>query len=139
MEHFVTVNLNTWRMGDILVADPVSILLSFSVQILHDELSSMKRWVSTHVSDHSGFHYRQFLMKALVAELSRATDAPCGPSQDPHHAHWPNGDGLDTPAAEESRAASVPQLFDKELELCTDLIETYPGHETLWCHRRVPV
>uniref|UniRef100_A0A8D0L580 Uncharacterized protein n=1 Tax=Sphenodon punctatus TaxID=8508 RepID=A0A8D0L580_SPHPU len=22
------------------------------------------------------------------------------------------------------------------MELCTDLIDTYPGHETLWCHRR---
>ncbi|XP_048847959.1 protein prenyltransferase alpha subunit repeat-containing protein 1 [Brienomyrus brachyistius] len=105
-----------------------------NLKILHDELSSMKLWVSTHVSDHSGFHYRQFLLKALVAELGQAADASCGPSQDPHHGHWPNGDGA--AAAEESRTASIPELFDKELELCTDLIETYPGHETLWCHRR---
>ncbi|XP_023659021.2 protein prenyltransferase alpha subunit repeat-containing protein 1 [Paramormyrops kingsleyae] len=107
-----------------------------NLKILYDELSSMKLWVSTHVSDHSGFHYRQFLMKALVAELSRAADASCGPSQDLHRSHWPNGDGVGPAAAEESRTASVPELFGKELELCTDLIETYPGHETLWCHRR---
>ncbi|KAL4623155.1 protein prenyltransferase alpha subunit repeat-containing protein 1 [Arapaima gigas] len=102
-----------------------------NLKILHDELSSMKLWVSMHVSDHSGFHYRQFLLKTLVGEMSLTVEiphaTPHAPS-DQHCSHWPNGD---SPVA-----VTVPQLFDQELELCTDLIETYPGHETLWCHRR---
>ncbi|KPP62757.1 hypothetical protein Z043_119038, partial [Scleropages formosus] len=102
-----------------------------NLKILHDELSSMKLWVSMHVSDHSGFHYRQFLLKALVGEITQAVEIPCAALQaatNQHCAHWPNEDGLVT--------ATVPELFDDEMELCTDLIETYPGHETLWCHRR---
>ncbi|MGH0136424.1 UNVERIFIED_CONTAM: hypothetical protein FKN15_061179 [Acipenser sinensis] len=39
-------------------------------------------------------------------------------------------------ASAEIQRTVVPDLFDEELELCTDLIESYPGHETLWCHRQ---
>ncbi|XP_060763000.1 protein prenyltransferase alpha subunit repeat-containing protein 1 isoform X2 [Neoarius graeffei] len=89
-----------------------------SLKILHDELSSTRLWVSMHVSDHSGFHYRQFLLKALLAELGQTQQ--------------PNRGG----SADEPRTNAIPQLFHDEIELCTDLIESYPGHETLWCHRR---
>lgn len=89
-----------------------------NLKILHDELSSTKLWVSMHVSDHSGFHYRQFLLKALLAELGQAQQ--------------PNGGG----SVDEPHTDAIPQLFHDEIELCTDLIESYPGHETLWCHRR---
>ncbi|XP_035235543.1 protein prenyltransferase alpha subunit repeat-containing protein 1 [Anguilla anguilla] len=116
-----------------------------NLKVLHDELSSMKLWVSMHVSDHSGFHYRQFLLKALVGELSQAADwASPRPSADPRRAHQPNGEvaapngngtGSGT-AAEDRQRADVQKLFEEEIELCTDLIESYPGHETLWCHRR---
>ncbi|XP_064209293.1 protein prenyltransferase alpha subunit repeat-containing protein 1 [Anguilla rostrata] len=116
-----------------------------NLKVLHDELSSMKLWVSMHVSDHSGFHYRQFLLKALVGELSQAADwASPRPSADPRRAHQPNGEvaapngngtGNGT-AAEDRQRADVQKLFEEEIELCTDLIESYPGHETLWCHRR---
>lgn len=70
-----------------------------------------------HVSDHSGFHYRQFLLKALLAELSQVQQSNQGGSVD------------------EPNADAISQLFHDEIELCTDLIESYPGHETLWCHR----
>ncbi|TSM85977.1 Protein prenyltransferase alpha subunit repeat-containing protein 1 [Bagarius yarrelli] len=89
-----------------------------NLKILHDELSSTKLWVSMHVSDHSGFHYRQFLLKALLAELGQVQQ--------------PNRGG----SADEPHTEVIPQLFHDEIELCTDLIESYPGHETLWCHRR---
>ncbi|KAJ8262901.1 hypothetical protein COCON_G00153580 [Conger conger] len=106
-----------------------------SLKILHDELSSMKLWVSLHVSDHSGFHYRQFLLKAVAGELGQAADPP-HPSPDPNHAPQANGE----PAAngngtEDRQRASMQKLFQEEMELCTDLIESYPGHETLWSHR----
>ncbi|XP_028851848.1 protein prenyltransferase alpha subunit repeat-containing protein 1 [Denticeps clupeoides] len=118
-----------------------------NLKVLHDELSSMSHWVSMHVSDHSGFHYRQFLLKALVTELSQGQNHPelaCGrespqlPLRTPAGSHSPpqsNGDGLAS-SSEDLHEATVPHLFHDEMELCTDLIETYPGHETLWCHRR---
>ncbi|XP_036383094.1 protein prenyltransferase alpha subunit repeat-containing protein 1 [Megalops cyprinoides] len=109
-----------------------------NLKILHDELSSMKLWVSMHVSDHSGFHYRQFLLKSLVGELSqaaeRASARPPHPSPDPHYAHRANGEGA--AGGDERQRSAVSELFEEEMELCTDLIESYPGHETLWCHRR---
>lgn len=92
-------------------------ICAFPLQILHDELSSTRLWVSMHVSDHSGFHYRQFLLKALLAELGQAQQPIRGGSVDEPHTD------------------AIPQLFHDEIELCTDLIESYPGHETLWCHR----
>ncbi|KAJ8414961.1 hypothetical protein AAFF_G00024840 [Aldrovandia affinis] len=108
-----------------------------NLKILHDELSSMKLWVSMHVSDHSGFHYRQFLLKALVGELSQAAERASAhlphPSADLHCGHRANGG---VTAAEDCQRTGVPELFEGEMELCTDLIESYPGHETLWCHRR---
>lgn len=115
-----------------------------NLKVLHDELSSMRHWVSMHVSDHSGFHYRQFLLKALVQELSQSPGSPpqspaptLGPRPSPAH-HQANGEAMAaaTPSERPPSLATVPQLFQLEMELCTDLIQSYPGHETLWCHRR---
>ncbi|XP_036454648.1 protein prenyltransferase alpha subunit repeat-containing protein 1 [Colossoma macropomum] len=113
-----------------------------NLKILHDELSSTRLWVSMHVSDHSGFHYRQFLLKALLGELgqswerlqSGALNLSPLPLADAHQVHRSNGEG--TAGAADDHASAIPQLFHEEMELCTDLIESYPGHETLWCHRR---
>ncbi|XP_034728836.1 protein prenyltransferase alpha subunit repeat-containing protein 1 [Etheostoma cragini] len=116
-----------------------------NVKVLHDELSSMRLWVSMHVSDHSGFHYRQFLLKELITELSQtpASTPPSSPQPSPAP-----GTSLPPPsqgpangelsgaeaAAEEDR--QLLQLFHQEVELCSDLIQSFPGHETLWSHRR---
>ncbi|XP_042344125.1 protein prenyltransferase alpha subunit repeat-containing protein 1 [Plectropomus leopardus] len=122
-----------------------------NVKVFHDELSSMRLWVSMHVSDHSGFHYRQFLLKELITELSQTpastTSSPqhccsTAPRSSPqHHSHsQANGElsGAEA-AAEEERQLSfttVLQLFHQEMELCSDLIQSFPGHEALWSHRR---
>ncbi|TRY95877.1 hypothetical protein DNTS_021404 [Danionella cerebrum] len=91
-----------------------------NLKVLHDELSSTRLWVSMHVSDHSGFHYRQHLLRALARErdVQSNGEVTAGMNDDNHC------DDI------------IPQLFHEEMELCTDLIESYPGHETLWCHRR---
>lgn len=121
-------------------------------QVFHDELSSMRLWVSMHVSDHSGFHYRQFLLKELITEFSQtpassatATSSPqhcsnTAPGSSPHHhSHGQaNGELSGAEAAGEERQlsfTSVLQLFHQEMELCSDLIQSFPGHETLWSHR----
>lgn len=111
-----------------------------SFQLFHDELSSMRPWVSMHVSDHSGFHYRQFLLQELMTALSQApsssSPAMPHPSSGPAHPAQPEANG-ELAGAEEMQLTSttVPQLFHQELELCSDLIQSFPGHETLWSHR----
>ncbi|XP_018411136.1 PREDICTED: protein prenyltransferase alpha subunit repeat-containing protein 1 [Nanorana parkeri] len=95
-----------------------------NIKLLIDELSSTKHWVSVHVSDHSGFHYRQFLLKSLLAKAQTDSDnsavpeSPCPTIE------------------EEGQQLDVPLLIEEEMELSRDLIESYPGHEALWCHRR---
>ncbi|KAF7643749.1 hypothetical protein LDENG_00234270, partial [Lucifuga dentata] len=119
-----------------------------NTKVFHDELSSMRLWVSMHVSDHSGFHYRQFLLKELMAELSHAPDCSTGSPQhrstiDPSSPDGgslcqANGElsGTDAAAEEEGQLSfsKVLELFHQEMELCSDLIQSFPGHETLWCH-----
>ena len=119
-----------------------------SGQVFHDELSSMRLWVSMHVSDHSGFHYRQFLLQELINELSQTpASIPTTCSLQHwssmglnHHSHTQaNGELSEAEATgEEERQQSfarVFQLIHQEMELCSDLIQSFPGHETLWSHR----
>lgn len=113
----------------------------------------MRLWVSMHVSDHSGFHYRQFLLKELITELSHSPTSPISSSQlcsgtdpsssSPHHHSRANGElsGAESAGDEAKQLdfTTVLQLFHQELELCSDLIQSFPGHETLWSHRFVCV
>ncbi|XP_034027153.1 protein prenyltransferase alpha subunit repeat-containing protein 1 [Thalassophryne amazonica] len=124
-----------------------------NVKIFHDELSSMRMWVSMHVSDHSGFHYRQYLLKELIAELSQSqasTSTNSSPqhhfttvtSSNPHHCinFQVKGrvSGAEGGYDEEKHPGlgTVFQHFQQEMDLCSDLIQSFPGHEALWCHRR---
>ncbi|KAM7017936.1 protein prenyltransferase alpha subunit repeat-containing protein 1 [Tautogolabrus adspersus] len=130
-----------------------------NAKVFHDELSSMRLWVSMHVSDHSGFHYRQFLLKELIHELSQSaascTSSPqhrtsSAPSSPPLHSQangeLSGGEGEgegeeDLTGGEEGEERqlsfiTVLQLFHQEMELISDLIRSFPGHETLWSHRR---
>ncbi|XP_072244676.1 protein prenyltransferase alpha subunit repeat-containing protein 1 isoform X2 [Leuresthes tenuis] len=117
-----------------------------NIKVFHDELSSMRLWVSMHVSDHSGFHYRQFLLKELITELCQtpACTTATRSSQQwsssvPSSSPQTNGELSGAEVASEERQLSfttVLQLFYQEMELCSDLIQSFPGHETLWSHRR---
>ncbi|XP_037832809.1 protein prenyltransferase alpha subunit repeat-containing protein 1 [Kryptolebias marmoratus] len=120
-----------------------------NIKVFHDELSSMRPWVSMHVSDHSGFHYRQFLLKELITELSQSpvssqhwsSSSSPAPSSSSSSSSGPqtNGDLSGAEAVSEKQQlifSTVLQLFYREAELCSDLIQSFPGHETLWSHRR---
>ncbi|KAM9328976.1 protein prenyltransferase alpha subunit repeat-containing protein 1 [Gastrophryne carolinensis] len=95
-----------------------------NVKLLLDELSSTKHWVSMHVSDHSGFHYRKFLLKSLLAKAQTDSD------------HSAVSASSCLPKEDEGPRLDVPLLIEEEMELSRDLIDSYPGHEALWCHRR---
>lgn len=100
------------------------------LKILLDELSSTKHWASMHVSDHSGFHYRQFLLKSLISQTTIDSAVP------QHNSLKSEPKDEAAAASSEEPSVNLPQLLEEEVEFCTDLIDSYPGHETLWCHRR---
>lgn len=110
----------------------------FLFQVLLDELSSTKYWVSMHVSDHSGFHYRQFLLKSLVGRTVTDNNVLVQNQiineQNPSLQKEEESAGAEAACAEE-QSVDLPRHLEEELELCTELIDSYPGHETLWCHR----
>ncbi|KAM6289804.1 protein prenyltransferase alpha subunit repeat-containing protein 1 isoform 1-T1 [Aegotheles albertisi] len=112
-----------------------------TVKVLLDELSSTKYWVSMHVSDHSGFHYRQFLLKSLIGRTVTDNNVlvqnQMVNEQNPSLQNEEESAGAEAEAAcVEEQSVDLPRHLEEELELCTELIDTYPGHETLWCHRR---
>ncbi|NWU72457.1 PTAR1 protein, partial [Pterocles burchelli] len=107
-----------------------------TVKVLLDELSSTRYWVSLHVSDHSGFHYRQFLLKSLISRT--VTDNNVLVQNQMVNEKSPSLQKEESGGAEatcmEEQSVDPLRFLEEELELCTELIDTYPGHETLWCH-----
>ncbi|NXB40086.1 PTAR1 protein, partial [Eulacestoma nigropectus] len=112
-------------------------LAKLTVKVLLDELSSTKYWVSMHVSDHSGFHYRQFLLNSLirrtVTDNNILVHNQMVNEQNPSLQKGEESAGTEAACAEE-QSVDLPRCLDEEMELCTELIDNYPGHETLWCH-----
>ncbi|NXO26043.1 PTAR1 protein, partial [Cisticola juncidis] len=112
-------------------------LAKLTVKVLLDELSSTKYWVSMHVSDHSGFHYRQFLLNSLirrtVTDNSILVRNQMVNEQNPSLQKEEEIAGTEAACAEE-QSMDLPRCLDEEMELCSELIDNYPGHETLWCH-----
>ncbi|XP_048384085.1 protein prenyltransferase alpha subunit repeat-containing protein 1 isoform X2 [Stegostoma tigrinum] len=111
-----------------------------NLKILLDELSNTKYWVSTHVSDHSGFHYRQFLLKSVAGSCRNAAIANAGvlvrKSSSKELCAGLSMHAKEDGALAETHTVDVPLMIEEEMELCSDLIESYPGHEALWSHRR---
>ncbi|NXP71273.1 PTAR1 protein, partial [Ramphastos sulfuratus] len=103
-----------------------------TVKVLLDELSSTKYWVSMHVSDHSGFHYRQFLLKSLIGRT--VTDNNALVQNQMVNEQKEEGSAGAEAACTEEQSMDLSYHLEKELELCTELIDSYPGHETLWSH-----
>ncbi|XP_027973211.1 protein prenyltransferase alpha subunit repeat-containing protein 1 isoform X2 [Eumetopias jubatus] len=109
-------------------------LAKLDVRILLDELSSTKHWASMHVSDHSGFHYRQFLLKSLISQtVIDGSVLEQNPLRSEPALVLPKDEAA---ASTEEARINLPRLLEEEVEFSTDLIDSYPGHETLWCHRR---
>ncbi|NXQ76301.1 PTAR1 protein, partial [Quiscalus mexicanus] len=112
-------------------------LAKLTVKVLLDELSSTKYWVSMHVSDHSGFHYRQFLLNSLIRRMvtdkNILVQKQVVNEQNPSLQKEEESAGTEAACAEE-QSVDLPGCLDEEMELCSELIDNYPGHETLWCH-----
>ncbi|XP_055952499.1 protein prenyltransferase alpha subunit repeat-containing protein 1-like [Argiope bruennichi] len=91
-------------------------------KIVSEELTCMEKWVSTHVSDHCGFHYRQYLLSCYSGDDEGIVTCPL-------HA---TGDDSCSP----KQTALFAPLLRQEMSLLCNLQAAYLGHETLWYHRR---
>lgn len=101
MSSFCIFNTN-WYIA------PLWVPLHHYSQVVYGELHSTEGWVTKHISDHSGFHYRQFLLKCLSQQAEKLS---------------------------EQLLLNYRNIVQKEMYLITDLIKSYPGHEALWYHR----
>ena len=78
------------------------------LQVLLSEMQKTIPWFAKHISDHSGFHYRQFLLTSLINQSELLSEK--------YH-------------------IDINDLITQEYDKTSDLIGCFPGHEALWYHR----
>lgn len=106
--------------------------LKYSFVVLLSELSWSKSWIQQHISDHSCFQYRQFLLREM--SIYQQLRCPCTTSVEVGD---PASDSIELSL--HSNGCSQRPMENHlltELALISKLIQCYPGHETLWYHRR---
>ncbi|CAH1783512.1 unnamed protein product [Owenia fusiformis] len=130
----------------------VQTLAKEQLKVCHKELHTTQKWINTHVSDHSGFHYRQFLFLEISKYLKiipQCRSQQLDNQNIPLEFDCASGcsEGCDDDCVlvkknisklthyEKSREVLV-QLLCREVNITTYLIEHYPGHEAVWYHRR---
>ena len=96
----------------------------FNLTLWLSEFAISEEWTKYHLSDHSGWHYRQFLLKQLYTNLSKCAE----------------NIQLLQEAADEVKIQSASQfytfLLSEEIRKNGDLILRFSGHESLWYYRR---
>ena len=135
-------------------------------EYLVDEWTTSEKWVSRHVSEHSGLQYRQYLFKQLVETLlhtslclqlnrsivqfflplssSSFNEVAFKDTGHSKHLHSLILGILESKETFSSCPIHIGEspfllhigLLSAEILLITELIKLYPGHEALWCHRR---
>uniref|UniRef100_A0A674HTS9 Protein prenyltransferase alpha subunit repeat containing 1 n=1 Tax=Taeniopygia guttata TaxID=59729 RepID=A0A674HTS9_TAEGU len=123
-------NYNAWSHRIWVLQHLAKLTVKFSLMT-----SSTKYWVSMHVSDHSGFHYPPVLLQFLDTQNSDWTrniqvENQSVNEQNPSLRRTKRVAGTEAACAEEHKR-DLPHHLDEEMELCSELIDNYPGHETL--------
>lgn len=92
-------------------------------------------WIMSHVSDHSGLQYRQFVLQRIFSLQIEQLVQPVE--------EWKNAmeylvNGLAFPSCWGSQECLSHKLglVVADLRLNCELILQFEGHEALWCHRR---
>jgi protein prenyltransferase alpha subunit repeat containing protein 1 len=99
-------------------------------------LKQLEAWGKRHVSDHSGWHHRQVLL-LLLSEASGFTFPYFSSSL--VRKHKTTMEGRTTMMNPENKYLTlddIVMLWIEEFKLNNTMIEFYPGHESLWYHRR---
>lgn len=137
-----------------------------SLNLFVSEWMNSRKWVSMHVSDHSGFQYRQHLMQKFISVgcknifLLKRTHAGLLQTLESSFQSFIHQTNESVKSSETFSDSSVSNLIScrrtdscslkefyaseyfilglvcSELLLSNDLILMYIGHEALWCHRR---
>jgi len=68
----------------------------------------MQHWVTLHVSDHCGFHHIQQILQQIQKTCNISSN----------------------------NSIHYIDFLEEEFSLTNKLILQYPGHESIWCHRR---
>ncbi|KAK7866138.1 hypothetical protein R5R35_004786 [Gryllus longicercus] len=130
-----------------------------------EEWTATRIWVTMHISDHSGWQYRQYILQQLCGPLgskiphtheenylyryiqpllhsSNVTQKPSDSDSQLPSAKGDPDQPFQYPFAEDIKKCSNMRIVQclnfvlSEIDLSTDLITRYPGHEALWYHRR---
>lgn len=134
-----------------------------SLMIHINEWHKSHKWITTHVSDHSGFQYRQHLLVILIKIIADNDSLVTKSVPDlldvlnfylqlffsPSDVSPQTNNGHDitkftkkiisesfVECKYEHLDSVILALIISELILNTDLIVTFPGHEAIWSHRR---
>lgn len=94
----------------------------------------MEDWITSHVSDYSGYHYRQFLISCFCFKPSVSYPSECSL----HKAEVESAENIrcSFENVKKEELSLFVKYLEKELVLLCELQTTYKGHETLWNHRR---
>lgn len=118
----------------------------------------MKRideWSRKHPSDHSGFHHRQSVLKLWIAQEAPsighilrtvALSSPLG-DLSRESMFWSTFRQIEALDRGSCSTADLPQNLEiqiksvlrqvlREFTANTNMLQFYPGHESIWCHRR---
>lgn len=92
----------------------------------------MEDWVSCHISDYSGFHYRQFLISCFH------NPSVLYPSDCPLHRAVTKSAEVKCRFYNDKNEEILlfVKYIKEELDLLCELQKLFQGHETLWNHRR---
>lgn len=109
-------------------------LLHCCLKTVFEELIRMEDWIASHVSDYSGYHYRQFLISCFHhnPSLTYPSDCPL------HRGVVESSESINCSFNNDTNEgfSLFTEYLQKELDLLCELQKIYPGHETLWNHRR---
>lgn len=110
-----------------------------SPTLLQREWVSSEKWIERHVSEYSGFHYRQKLLSFLLSYVQRSSFDSENIKLIIFRVDEVTDSFLHNVKNLELTIQSIPltlKLLIHELSMNTDLIQCFIGHEALWCHRR---
>ncbi|PSN33907.1 hypothetical protein C0J52_20401 [Blattella germanica] len=112
------------------------------------EWATSESWIQSHVSDHSGLQYRQFLLNSLLELKHPAVEEVADKTKKSLEQFLFSCEAIPLPSTKKDDILDIAQYFKvsavmkfvplltSELMLNMDLIQRFTGHEALWCHRR---
>ena len=104
-----------------------------SADEIESHIDSLTKWTKRHVSDHCAYHYRHFLWSRFIhfLDMPLANAITKGLNNSEHIVE----EETDCKISPE-HAERIYEFWKTEFVLSTNLLTNYPGHESLWCHRR---